>query len=187
VEFGEEIRFFQASGKSIYGMALSPDGTKLVTAAGNWQQNTTGEVKVWDAATGTLIRELPGFERHAWTPVLSPDGRWLAVSGGQNTLRIYDTATWNEKSRLNVSIGVRALAFSPDGKTLASASETNNEPVLKLWDVDTGRERLSLSGLNELVFHLRFAPDGKTLLASCGDGRVLVWDVPPPKSAVARK
>jgi hypothetical protein len=41
--------------------------------------------------------------------------------------------------------------------------------------------------LNELVFHLRFAPDSKTLLASCGDGRVLVWDVPPPKSTVARK
>ncbi len=178
-QIGEEIRSFTATTKKLYGMALSPDGKLLVTTGGNWQQTTTGEAKVWDAATGKLLKELPGFQRHAWTPAFSPDGKLLAVSGGQNTVRLYDTATWAEKSRLAVTVGVRALAISPDGKTIATASETNSDPVVKLWDIDTGHERISLSGLKDLVFHLRFTPDGKTVMAACGDSRVLAWDVPP--------
>ncbi|MFL5340548.1 MAG: hypothetical protein ACJ8F7_10395, partial [Gemmataceae bacterium] len=187
VETGDEKLSFQATGKKLYGLALSPDGKLLVTTAGNWQQTTTGEVKIWNAATGTLVKELPNFQRHAWTPAFSPDGKLLAVSGGQNTVRIYDTTNWNEKSRLPVTVGVRALAFSPDGKTIATASETNNDPVVRLWDADTGRERIALSGLAELVFQLRFAADGKSLFAACGDNRVLMWDVPAPKTAMAQK
>ena len=56
---------------------------------------------------------------------------------------------------------VRALAFSPDGKTLASAGD---DRVIRLWNVETGSElRAPLSGHTDTVFALVFAPDGKTL------------------------
>jgi WD40 repeat protein len=128
--------------------------------------------------------------RHAWTVAFSPDGTRLLTAGGQNTVKVWDTATWTEKARMPVALGVRAAAFSPDGKIVATASETNNDPTVRLWDTETGQERAVLQGATGLVFCLRFTPDGKTLFASGDNAAVHVWDVPQPKAkpaAVASK
>jgi WD40 repeat protein/serine/threonine protein kinase len=69
---------------------------------------------------------------------------------------------------------VFAVAFAPDGKTLASGDWDGN---VKLWDVATGQERASLSGHHRWVTRLAFAPDSKTLVSSGGDAYVKLWDV----------
>lgn len=185
---GEELRSITVSAKPIYSIALSPDGKWLVTGGGKSQENTPGEVKVWDMASGKLVKELPGFVRHVWSVVFSPDGKLLATAGGQATAKIWNTGTWTEKMKLPVPMGVRAIAFSPDSKLLATASETNNDAVVRLWDVQSGRESVQLQGFRGLVFCLRFSPDGKTILASGDNASVNVWDVPAPKApAVAQK
>src|SRR5262249_9134977 len=182
VETGKEQRRFEASKKPVYALALSPNGKLLATASGNWQQNTTGEVKIWDLETKALVKELPGFVRHVWTVAFSPDGARLLTAGGRQTAKVWDTATWAEKAKMNVPLGVRAAAFSPDGKIVATASETNNDPTVRLWDAETGQERAVLQGATGLVFCLRFSPDGKTLYASGDNAAVHVWDVPQPKA-----
>src|SRR5262249_54477246 len=132
-------------------------------------------------------KELPGFVRHAWSVAFSPDGKLLATAGGQNTAKIWDTKTWTEKTKFAVPMGVRALAVSPDGKTVATASEVANDPVVRLWDVESGREIASLQGQRGLIFCIRFSPDGKTIFASGDNALVNMWDVPPPKSPTMAK
>jgi WD40 repeat protein len=67
----------------------------------------------------------------------------------------------------------RALAFSPDGRTLASASGR----VVDLWDPAEGRLRATLSGHDDEVSAVAFAPDGRTLASSSADGTVRLWDL----------
>jgi WD40 repeat protein len=68
---------------------------------------------------------------------------------------------------------VHTLAFSPDGKTLASADEGG---VVKLWDVVAGRERVTLRGHTGAVNALAFGPDGRTLVSGGEDKTVRLWD-----------
>jgi len=68
---------------------------------------------------------------------------------------------------------VHSVAFSPDGKRLASAS---GDGTAKVWDAGTGQETLTLKGHTGWVTSVAFSPDGKQLASANGDGTVQVWD-----------
>ena len=74
---------------------------------------------------------------------------------------------------------VSFLAFSSDGKTLASASD---DPRIRLWDVATGKNTVTMTGHTARVCSLAFSPDGKTLASSSGDKSIKLWDVATGKS-----
>jgi WD40 repeat protein len=77
---------------------------------------------------------------------------------------------------LKAHSGVRIVAFSPDGKRLASASEYSD---VKLWDTATGQETLTLYGLTTSVRSVAFSPDGQYLVFEDLNGTVRVWDARP--------
>ncbi|RKU24744.1 hypothetical protein C6503_00565 [Candidatus Poribacteria bacterium] len=78
---------------------------------------------------------------------------------------------------MTVDVGeVHSLAFSPDGKTLASGCAA---ATIYLWDVHTGECKKTLTGYTSWVNSIVFSPDGKTLVSGGRDGSVLLWEINP--------
>jgi WD40 repeat protein len=160
--------------------------------------NTQEAVRLWDAATGRQRDSLP---LHPLVRLrclaLSPDGRTLALGCSGGMLARWDLPAHQERSSLFVKPGDRvvfegwatgwkllpafpefptsvcALAWAPDGKILASASD---DGFLQLWDSAADRELAILARDRADVTCLAFSPDGKTLALNHGR-QVELWDV----------
>jgi len=75
-----------------------------------------------------------------------------------------------------LSIGLRAVAFAPDGKSIAAASAVGTVVV---WDVATAKERETLKGHDAQINTLAYAPDGSILASGGADKVVRLWEVGP--------
>jgi WD40 repeat protein len=90
------------------------------------------------------------------------------------TVRLWDAATGEERQKLEGHDGgVSVVAFSPDGKTVASGS---GDKTVRLWDAATGEERQKLEGHDDYVTAVAFSPDGKTVASGSYDKTVRLWD-----------
>jgi DNA-binding beta-propeller fold protein YncE/predicted Ser/Thr protein kinase len=103
----------------------------------------------------------------------SPDGKTIAGSGYDGTIRLWDAGTGQARGILKQGSALRRLAFSPDGKTLASADQDNR---VKLWDLAAGTERLTFSGHGAQVMGVAFSPDGTLVASASTDATARVWE-----------
>lgn len=146
-------------------LALSPDGTKIVTISGDGAGNT---VRVWSTQTSSQWPAYAGHSGIVSGVAISPDGKSLATADSTNTIRIWDALNGLLVHKFSSEDVVNfGLAFSPDGKRLASGLWHTG--LIQLWDVKTGKEISRypsdlVGGLNELAF----SPDGKSLFYGGG-------------------
>ena len=159
-------------------LAFSADGKKLA-AAGNHV------IRIWDVDSGKEIS--PASTRHGHggpltSLSLSPDGKTVATSSDDGTLRCWETGSG--KQRLQVAgHGGKALyacVFSADGKSVWSAGWDN---ALRLWDLASQKELRSLSRDLSVFNGIAFSADGKMAAIGTGskDGTVFLWDLPAGK------
>jgi hypothetical protein len=164
---GKELATLGRHAGGVAGVAFSADG-KLLASAGN-----DGVLRLWDVVTRKEVRQFPIPNDLGGALAFSPDGRRLALVGlnfgprGGSTPRVFDLSTGKELFQLSGARPLVSVAYSPDGRLLATGSDTRGDGV-QLWDPATGREVGRCAGTGRGVFCLAFAPDGR-FLASGGD------------------
>jgi WD40 repeat protein len=90
-------------------------------------------------------------------------------------VRLWEAESGQETRRLQGHAGVvRAVAFAPDGRSLASAG---SDATVRLWEAESGRETRRLQGHSGEVWAVAFAPDGRSLASAGDDGMVRLWNV----------
>jgi WD40 repeat protein/serine/threonine protein kinase len=186
VTTGQPVFSLSGHDEPILNVTFTPDGHRLISAARDLR------VMVWDlpptpeGALATGGRQLaprwtlPDFSASPWCVALSADGTRLAIGGPltDGNVRVYDMATGELLQKLPGMGAERivGVAFSPDGRRLASAGMGR---ILRLWDTTTGKEALTLRGHLEPVRRVLFSPDGQRLASVSADGTVRVWDAAP--------
>ncbi len=177
-------------------MTLAPDGKTLAFLPANFHEDAA--IRFWDLAAGKEVRQIEN-DQQFFGLAFSPDGKALALAT-QQRVELWDAASGEE---LRIFQGpqqtyYRVLAFAPDGRTLAAAGPG---PVVRLWEVASGKERHTLTlriipqpdprfpaevpqgqqpfpgGGWDLVTALAFSPDGTTLAVGGRDAAVHLWDL----------
>jgi WD40 repeat protein len=175
-----------------YSLSFSPDGKTLASGSRD------GTVKLWDVASGKLAATLQGHPGSVWALAFSPDGRVLVAGSGRfdpkrqqyvsGELKVWDVAKRHLKETVEGHAKmVNAVAFSPNGKLLVSASDDSS---VKLWNVAEGtlRPRQVVYDGRAIPAELRkrgpdavgsveFSPDAKLLAWGDNDFAVVLWNV----------
>jgi WD40 repeat protein len=134
-------------------------------------------VLVWDLTAGLRTNRLD-FAGSISDLVFSPDGRFLAASTEEGSVKIWDGPTLRKLTVLQAhSRLLHALAFSPDSRRLATASE--GDEAIRLWDVATWQPLITLERKGATIFQLAFTPDGNEIAAVNGQqqAEILRWRV----------
>jgi eukaryotic-like serine/threonine-protein kinase len=185
---------------SPFSVALHPDGNRV--AASGWSApaaTAVSDLAVWDLGAKEPRFVLKGFHTGVWGLRFSPDGRWLATGAGNyggnvpaaglrdGVVQVWDADTGAQVFDLQGHTAcVWSVAFSPDGKRLATASGKRIAGVrgdARIWDLNTGKELMRLEEHDGAVLGVGFSADGRWFGTTGFDRKVRIWNVEMPEEA----
>ena len=167
-------------GGSVSSVAIHPQG-KIIASCG---QNG---IKLWDAQSGELIRELDHGRRGAGSVDFSPDGKLLASGGLDWTVRVWHVQTGLQLHMLPAHrygllgrVQPIQVQFASDGRLVSGG----HEGVVQVWNPHVGKKLLELPGPNGArqngqhgIYALAVSPDGKTAATSSYSGAIRLYDL----------
>ena len=184
VEQGSLVRAV-SDDKPVTFITYSVDGKFVATSSNE------GPIKLWDAATGELVRLFPG---RLWAS-FSPDGQAIAclskASPGDKSVGRVDLYNLDDASLIRTFVSEKGpsaswllrVAFSPDGR-LVAATDWNS--MVTLWDVATGQRKHALTDHHAGVLSAAFSPDGETLATGGEDQTLRLGKIPDATSEHAQ-
>jgi hypothetical protein len=169
-----EVRQFAGHETIVTSAVFSPDGKFILSGSGDQT------VRLWNLETGQEVRcfrmkkgEPDAHGGGVYSVAFSPNGQ-QAVSGGMDTLRLWDVASGKQLRRFDTPTNfVLSVAFSPDGKHIASVSSADS--FVRIWDANSGQQVMILKGHSGPAAAVVYSPDGKNL-ASAGKNTIRIWN-----------
>jgi WD40 repeat protein len=170
---GKKLRVLLGHSGGILSLAFSPDGQWL--ASGSEDQTA----RLWQVDTGQLVLTLPGHQSDVVAvSFVGKEGHERLVTGDRSgDVRLWDIGGIGQRDELITLRGhekpVSTLAFSPDGRLVATGSWDHD---IRVWDLQTQNLLRLLPGHTDSVTNVKFSPDGRRLASSGKDGAIRLWD-----------
>lgn len=179
IHTGELIYTLTEHERYVHTVAFSPDGKILVS--GSTSETEGGSIRLWNPETGKLLKTIKGHDSITYALAFHPNGKTFASGGsepkkGLGTVKLWDTDTGKLLKTINNvhKTSVNSVAYSPNGKILASAGW---DGLIQLWDANTGEYIRTLpSKYKRLVKCIVFSPDGKILASGGIQTGIIFWD-----------
>jgi len=168
---------------AITALAFSPD-QQAIAASGYH------EVTFWKTADGTLENRIQGgLGERIYELAFSPDGKWMAAASGDpgrsGSVKLWPATphgpTPPGRDLVETTDCVFAVTFSPDSKLLAAAGA---DRAIRIWEVETGKQRGMIEDHADWIFDLAFSPDGARLVSASRDKTSKVFDAVKNESIV---
>lgn len=184
---GAEVNALRGHPNSVSAVAFRHDGKWLASAS----KDST--IRLWNVETGDTVKTLRGHRGEALSVAFSPDDKILASAAKDRNIILWNlkfpgalasllsklpfikvTAAFDTLKILKGHTGeVRHLAFSPNGRWLASAS---TDSTIRLWEVKTGKAVRVLKEHHHAIWRVAFSPDGRKLASGSEDRTIRIWD-----------
>jgi WD40 repeat protein len=169
---------FRGHGRGVTALTYSFDGKQLASASGLDDNNS---MLIQDISSGVLLKSVKGYSSDIYKLAYHPDSNVLA-SASFNRLKLWDAQSGELQKTLTqyTQKRINALLYSPDGKTIASASD---DKIIRLWDAYSGELKKPLEGHTGGVKALVYHPTNSKILASASgypretsDYRIHFWN-----------
>jgi WD40 repeat protein len=177
-EQGKELRKFHVG--PIQALpAISPDGKRVITSEGN-------VVEAWNIETGEPVYPYDGHRSYLMQAAISPDGKWAATMGHDNTLRVWDLASSKQAlQRRRPGYASPSVAFTSDGQHLLWANSPTSIEFLEVAAIAGDKPAAVAREIRGNQFAMfAISTDGRTLVANNsagGGGGSQIWDLTQEK------
>ncbi|HEX4142220.1 MAG TPA: M56 family metallopeptidase [Pirellulales bacterium] len=184
VKTGRQLYKLSDNTDRVWWASISSDSKTLAT-------NGDRSIVLWDLATGARQSETEQTSRRVFRMQCSPDGSLMAATGGDGAdgvVSLWDLSTGKVVGTLNGhEQDVRAMAFTHDGKTLATAGK---DRTIRLWDVGSRKQIRMFQGSKNPsdptaqtapILATAYSPDGGSVATADEEGQVSVYALSPPR------
>ena len=166
VKTGDGIKSWNGHNSYLISVAISQDGLRIVSTAND------ATIKIWDMESN----ETQNMKTRVDWCVFSQDKKLIAYPNEEDVIEIYNIET-EQKIKLEEREGVvNDLIFSPDGKYFAASSAIDGDGTLIIWNTETGKVEHSLVGHTDWITSIDYSKDGKHLITSAWDRKIIIWD-----------